>query len=307
MEIRDLYYFEVVAELEHMGMAARKVHRSQPALTQCVQRLEAKLDATLLERRGRGIRLTPMGEKLLEKARHIRRMNEEAMAELLDYAHGCRGHIRLGCPPTMSVCLMPGMVVEMMREAPDMTMELFIGASDVLLRRLRDHEIDLLLTPLPQLENGIEAIPVIQDTMVVAASVNHPLFRGPYSLADLQKYRWLLLQGAQYSRRWLTEALTTRGFPPPQIQMEVDIGVSYIQKVIHETELLGFFSIRNIEMGHNLLRHVALPELVFTRQFKLAYRTDGYLSPIAERFIRVLRERGQYLVGPLPKQESSPA
>ena len=296
METRDLYYFEIIAELEHMGLAAQKVHRTQPALSQCVQRLECELDATLFERNGRGIKLTPMGEKLLEKARLMRRMNEESLTELMDYAHGCRGHIRLGCPPTMAAYLMPQMVTEMLVEAPDMTMELFIGASDVLLRSLKDYEIDLLLTPLSHLGPGIEAIPVIEDNMVVAASANHPLFKKDYTVHDLEQYRWILLKGAQYSRIWLTDTLGRLGCPPPRVQMEVNIGVSYIKKVIHKTDLLCFFSVRNIEMGGNLLREVDLPELLLRRQFKLAYRTDGYLSPIANRFMSILQTRGSQLV-----------
>lgn len=297
METRDLYYFEVIAELEHMGLAAKKVHRTQPALTQCVQRLEHELGATLFERRGRGIRLTPMGGKLLEKARQMRRMNEEALTELTDYAQGCRGHIRLGCPPTMAAYLMPQMLTEMLREAPDMTMELSIGASDVLLRRLKDYEIDLLLTPLMDLGEGVEATPIIEDNMVVAASANHPLFDKDYTVHDLRHYRWILLKGAQYSRVWLTEALRKHGCPPPVVQFEVDIGVSYIKKVIHQTNLLCFFSVRNIELGQSLLQEVKLPELILKRKFKLAYRTDGYLSPIADRFVSVLRTRGRELVG----------
>jgi len=296
METRDLYYFEIIGELEHMGLAAKKVHRTQPALTQCVQRLEHELGATLFERHGRGIRLTPMGEKLLEKAKLMRRMNEEALTELMDYAHGCRGHIRLGCPPTMAAYLMPQMLTEMLLEAPDMTMEMSIGSSDALLARLKEYEIDLLLTPLTQLGDGIEAIPVTEDNMVVAASVNHPIFSKEYTIHDLQHYRWVLLQGAQYSRAWLTDTLARHGCPPPEAQLEVDIGVSYIKKVIHQTKLFGFFSYRNIEMGQNMLREVDIPELVLKRQFKLAYRTDGYLSPIAHRFVSILRSRGPELV-----------
>lgn len=298
MESRDLQYFEVIAEMEHMGLAAQKVHRTQPALTQCVQRLESELGATLFERRGRGIRLTPMGEKLLEKARQMRRRNEEALIELMDYAHGCRGHIRLGCPPTMAAYLVPQLITEMLLEAPDMTMEISIGASDVQLRRLKDQEIDLLLTPLSHLGEGIEAIPIIEDDMVVAASVNHPLFSKEYTVRDVADYRWILLKGAQYSRVWLTDTLLKLGQPAPKVQMEVDIGISYIQRVIYQTDLLCFFSVRNIEMGNSLLREVALPELVLRRQFRLAYRTDGYLSPIADRLITMLRTRGRELVEP---------
>lgn len=41
LDLRDLQYFEVIAELEHMGRAAERLHRTQPALASCVRRLEA--------------------------------------------------------------------------------------------------------------------------------------------------------------------------------------------------------------------------------------------------------------------------
>ena len=40
MDLRDLRYFEVIAKLEHMGKAAAQLHRTQPALTVCIRRLE---------------------------------------------------------------------------------------------------------------------------------------------------------------------------------------------------------------------------------------------------------------------------
>ena len=57
MDLRDLRYFETIAELQHLGRATHKLHRSQPALTSSVRRLEAACGAALFEKAGRGIRL----------------------------------------------------------------------------------------------------------------------------------------------------------------------------------------------------------------------------------------------------------
>jgi DNA-binding transcriptional LysR family regulator len=54
MDLRDLAYFEVIADLGHMGRAADKLGRTQPALTKCIQRLEELVGADLFERTGRG-------------------------------------------------------------------------------------------------------------------------------------------------------------------------------------------------------------------------------------------------------------
>ena len=58
MDFRDLKYFVAIAEEEHLGKAAEKLFKTQPALTKAVDRLEEQLGAELFERVGRGIRLT---------------------------------------------------------------------------------------------------------------------------------------------------------------------------------------------------------------------------------------------------------
>ncbi|MDR8424744.1 LysR family transcriptional regulator, partial [Acinetobacter baumannii] len=77
-QLRDLKYFETVAELGHLGQAADKLGRTQPALTKAVQRLEAAFGSALFDRKGRGIRLTAVGEVLLARARLLRGATEEA-------------------------------------------------------------------------------------------------------------------------------------------------------------------------------------------------------------------------------------
>ena len=72
LDLRDLRYFETIAELGHLGQAAKRVHRTQPALTSCVRRLEAAFGTPLFERVGRGIRLTPAGALLLARAQRLR-------------------------------------------------------------------------------------------------------------------------------------------------------------------------------------------------------------------------------------------
>ena len=61
MDLRDLRYFETIAELQHLGRACERLHRSQPALTSSIRRLEADCGAALFEKSGRGIRLTEAG------------------------------------------------------------------------------------------------------------------------------------------------------------------------------------------------------------------------------------------------------
>lgn len=65
MDLRDLYYFETIADLGNLGRAGDKLHRTQPALSKSIQRLEQMLGTALFFREGRRMRLTPAGELLL--------------------------------------------------------------------------------------------------------------------------------------------------------------------------------------------------------------------------------------------------
>ena len=88
LDLRDLRYFEAIAEAGHLGRAAEKVHRSQPALTSCIRRLERIVGTPLLERVGRGIRLTAAGEALARRARSLRVAADDTVREIEEVGAG---------------------------------------------------------------------------------------------------------------------------------------------------------------------------------------------------------------------------
>jgi len=82
MDLRDLYYFETIADLGNFGRGSDKLHRTQPALSKSIQRLEQTLGTALFFREGRRMRLTPAGELLLMRARHLRQGVQETRREI---------------------------------------------------------------------------------------------------------------------------------------------------------------------------------------------------------------------------------
>ena len=86
MDLRDLRYFETVAGLEHVGQASAKLHRTQPAITSAIRRLEGDCGVPLFERAGRGIRLTAAGRVLLKWAQRIRFDADDAKREMASIA-----------------------------------------------------------------------------------------------------------------------------------------------------------------------------------------------------------------------------
>src|SRR5690606_27957562 len=88
IELRDLRYFEAIAEIGHLGQASTALHRSQPALTKCIQRLEKALGVALFERKGRGLALTAVGKEFYLRTKKIREANDRYLKDMKDFIAG---------------------------------------------------------------------------------------------------------------------------------------------------------------------------------------------------------------------------
>ncbi|ODP34770.1 LysR family transcriptional regulator [Pandoraea sp. ISTKB] len=297
MDLRDLTYFETIAELGHLGRAAEALHRTQPALSKCLQRLEEELNAELFARVGRRIELTPMGTLLLERARHVRRTMEETTRELNDFANGAIGHVRLGTAATTAEFLLPRVSEVLLQTAPEITIELQIGMNDVLHEHLRAGQLDLVVGPIATGRDGLITYPITDDSVVVVASREHPIFKSDAPAKRLADYRWILPAKSVATRQWLDAAMEKFGLPPAVVQIETN-SISLLPPLIARTGLLSFVARRNLGKGKfdTLLREVDAPSLVMKRQFGVAYRAQGYLSPASVCLLNLLRTRGSELM-----------
>ena len=173
LDLRDLRYFETIAELGHLGRAAERLSLTQPALTRCVRRLEESFGTELFERAGRGIRLTSAGEALLARARRLHVAADETAREMLDFARGDSGHIKLGIVPTAAQFLLPPVCRALLTETQHIYLKTVIGQDDVLTPSLKSGDLDLLITFGGPPDDELEAHPIVEDVMVVAASKTH--------------------------------------------------------------------------------------------------------------------------------------
>jgi len=102
MELRQLRYFQTVAEELSFSKASQKLRIAQPALSRVVKDLETELSAELLSRTKRSVKLTPAGAVLLREAGLLLGLSEEAVRKVQRTARGQEGELRLGFigPPT---------------------------------------------------------------------------------------------------------------------------------------------------------------------------------------------------------------
>lgn len=295
MDFRDLKYFEVIAAEGNLGRAAERLHRTQPALTKCIDRLEEALGSKLFEKDGRGMRLTAAGLVLVKRTRQLGIMVEETAREMQDYAEGLQGNVRVGCQPSLTEHLMPAVFGQLLDEAPDISVNLVVNTNDNLVTSLQDGELDLVVGPM--LESGAEFVceQVAADTVVVMAGEHHPVFKSPCTLRDLQNYKWMLAPRTVASRQWLDQTFERNGLPRPQVQIESNV-VNSIMPVLERTSLLGFATRLNLSARKAGVREVAVRETQMERRLGLTYRKNGYLSPVARRIAHILRTHGEQLL-----------
>lgn len=290
MDLRDLTYFETIAELGHLGRAAEKLNRSQPALSKSIQRLEESLGTRLFQRDGRRIKLTDVGALLLARGKELRLSISETEREVRDFASGLTGNIRLGCAASMAEHLLPQLVASLLERAPDLTLSLTIGQDDVLRESLRAGRLDAIICPLIVDDPQFIAHPLIQDEAVVVASADHPIFSQPFALKDLCQYRWVLAGPTVTARRWIDNAFLSRQLPAPVAQIETN-SISLLPRLIARTRLLSFLARETLEHGQGMaqLREVRLAETTMSRTVALLTRAEGYMPPAAQMMVALLK------------------
>ena len=289
MDLRDLRYFEVIARLEHLGRASEQLHRTQPALTSCIRRLEDECGAPLFEKAGRGIRLSAAGRVLLKWAQRLRFDEEDARREMAEIGQGLSGQVRIGIVPTAAQFLLPPVARQLLDEAPEVTLRTVVALIDTLMPMLRAGELDLVVGTESPPEDGFLSRVLAEDAIVVAASAKHELLRGQPTLKDLTAYRWALQPPGAPTRDWLDHTFDRKRLPRPRVQVESTM-LLMLPALIAETGLLSFISRHHLAGRQNdgKLKEIALKDTTMRRRLVVTHRANSYLSPAAARLVALL-------------------
>ncbi|QRX81477.1 LysR substrate-binding domain-containing protein [Glaciimonas sp. PAMC28666] len=144
LDMELLRTFVAIAEFSSFAAAADRVHRTQSAVTQQMQRLESQLGFTLFQKAGRTKQLTTQGAKLLEYAVRILALNDEAIS-MLDM-DDVTGSLRIGAPNDIAETILPSLLSRFAKIYPQLRMEIHVGRSPFLMQALRRGEIDLTVS-----------------------------------------------------------------------------------------------------------------------------------------------------------------
>jgi DNA-binding transcriptional LysR family regulator len=157
---------------------------------------------------------------------------------------------------------------------------------------LQKGELDLTVTPIPAAPNdSIVQEHLFDDEFVVIASTNHRLARRKrVTLADLANERWVLSALNAISPQKLLRAFEDAGLPAPRVVMWTP-SLRLRDILVSSTDCLGYSSTRVARSAtpHVRFAEFRIKELAWVRRVCVAYRSEAYLSPIARRFIEILK------------------
>jgi len=191
-----LQSFVAIAESGSFTEAARRVHRTQSAVSMQIRRLEDLLGRPVFLRNGRSVALTQDGDLLLGHARRILRAHGEAIAAF--DGSDLQGRVVIGTPDQYATAFLPGILARFAETHPRVHVEVACDISNTLRAQLADGTLDLALLTCSHGDEG--GVVVLEEPLVWATSARHCAHeRTPVPLA-------LFHQGCVY-RRSAVEAM----------------------------------------------------------------------------------------------------
>jgi DNA-binding transcriptional LysR family regulator len=288
MDLFQLETFLAVAEERSFSRAATRLHRTQPAVSQAIAKLESELGEVLLERSSRDGTLTDAGEVLREYAVKLLNLRTEAAGALSELRELHRGRLNLAANEYTCLYLLP-VLDEFRRRNP----RIKVAVQRALASRISDevliHSVEIGVLSFKPDDPQIRSVVVYRDELDFVVNPKHPL-----------------AQQEEVSIRQLgTQNFIAHNIPSPQRQKVIDTFKRHKTPLRMGVELPSLEAIKRfVEMGNGValvpgltvktelasgaLVRVPVRELRLERRLRLVYRREASLSHAAVDFLRVV-------------------
>lgn len=212
MNLRALQYFVKLAEIKHFSRAAEACFVSQPTLSTQIRKLEEELGVQLVERAPRKVQLTPVGEEIAARARHVLRDVDQIHAAARRSRDPETGTLRLGLFPTLAPYLLPHVVPTLRERFPELRLELAEEKTADILTLLENGELDAALLALPVEDDSLDRLELFREPFLMAMPDGHPLAEKPEIMTtDLEGAELLLLEDGHCLRDHALEVCSLAG------------------------------------------------------------------------------------------------
>jgi len=290
---RQLTAFHTFARLGSVSLAADELHLTQPAVSIQIGALEASAGTPLLQRTGRGVRLTEAGELLAGYASRIVELWREAGEEMATLQGVFSGTLRVGTVTTAEY-LLPPLLVSFIADRPKVKVKLQVGNRDEIVRMLAGQEIDIAIMGRPPAELKTDSRTFARHPMAFLAAPSDPLMavRG-LTLAEVAETRILVRERGSGTRTTVERLFRDLGLPL-RIGSELSSNEA-IKRMCAAGFGAAFLSMHTcvLEINAGLLKLLPMPDNPIVRDWYVMHLASRQLPHVALAFEEFLCDQGQ--------------
>lgn len=288
MELYELHVFRAVATERSFSRAAAKVSRSQPAVSLAIQRLEAELGVTLIDRIGKELRLTDAGTLVLDYARRFDNLREQLSVSLGELRDNATGRLTIGANESTTLYLLPH-IARYRRRYPRVRVQVRRSLSSKIPSELVEGDLELGVISYEPEDERIVSRVIYTDHLAFVVSPQHRLARRKsVSISELGMETFIAHNVVSPYRE-----VVEREFERLKVPLNRDLEmptVETIRKLVQQNEGVSFLPRMCVEeeLAEGVLREIKVKELQVARKIRLAYPAHRTLSHAAQAFLALL-------------------
>jgi DNA-binding transcriptional LysR family regulator len=286
MDLFQLQTFIAVVQEGSFSRAAQKLHRSQPAISQTIRKLEEELGEPLLDRSSRDGTLTDAGQVMYEYAQKLVNLRGEAQAALTELRELHRGKLSIAANEFTCLYLLP-VLDEFRRQYPTIKITVLRALASHIPDELLSHNAELGVISFRPTSSDLQSICVYSDRLMFVVHRGHPLSEQPRVKIQQLGAEVFIAHNVQSPYR--LKVIEAFRKSKTLLNMNVELPtIESIKKFVamgNGVALLPRISVRE-ELGPKLVS-VPVPELQFERKLRIVYRKGSKLSHAARAFLKV--------------------
>ncbi len=306
MDLDQLHTFLEIVRLKSFSKAALTCYRTQPAISAQIRQLEQEMNASLFERLGTKIALTPAGRIFAEYAEQILDLRRRLQDSINELERAPKGEIVIAANESTCIYVLPHVFSEYKKQFPNVQLLVDRSYGGRIEEAVLDNQADFGVTQLPVQEKRLQVAAIHTDEIKLVAPPGHPLLaHKQVSARELPPHTLLLPKSGTTRARlnaWM-EAVED----DIHISMELD-STEMIKRFVMAGLGVSFLAASNCreEVKSGRLGTVSLGPEPMIRKLGLIYRKDKALSKAALGFIQVILENAAGpAVASLPRAASS--
>ena len=293
MDLFQLETFLAVAQERSFSRAAARLHRSQPAVSQVVAKLEAELGETLLDRSLRDGSLTDAGEVLRDYAQKILNLRNEAGAALLDLRSLHTGRLDLAANEYTCLYLLP-VLDAFRRKYPGLKVAVQRSLASRISDEVLQHSVEIGVLSFRPDDPQLRSTVVYRDELVCIVGPQHALANSPSaSISRLGRETFVAHNVPSPLRQKVIAAFQRHRTP---LNMDVELpSLEAIKRFVERGNGVALVPRLTVdaELAAGALVAVQVPELQIERRLRLVTRRRTVLSHAATAFLEIVEAHAQ--------------